>query len=374
MPPPSDSEFEALRQPFPFGQRVLRNRIVMAPMTRNASPGGIPGDAVARYYARRAAGGTGLLITEGTYIDHPAANGYRNVPAFYGPALDGWRRVVDQVHAEGALIVPQLWHVGGARRRGMEPVPEVPGMGPVSVFENGELVIQGMSQADIDLVVAAYAKAAVAAKEAGFDGVEIHAAHGYLIDQFLWAGSNPRTDGYGGSLANRTRFAAEVVAAMRQAVGADFPVIFRFSQWKVSDYAARIAADADELGRILNPLAAAGVDIFHASTRRFWEPAFDGSTETLAACTRRVTGKPVIAVGSVGLTRQFELRVRNRSNELAESSSDLAPLLAGLARGEFDLVAVGRAMLADAEWASKVLSGRAAEVTPLTDAALKELQ
>jgi 2,4-dienoyl-CoA reductase-like NADH-dependent reductase (Old Yellow Enzyme family) len=208
------------------------------------------------------------------------------------------------VHAEGALIMPQLWHVGAVRRRGMEPDPGVPGYGPTDEFESGERVVHAMTYGDIDAVAASYARGARSAHAFGFDGVEIHGAHGYLLDQFFWRVSNRRDDEYGGAIANRARFAAKVVAAMREAVPADFPIVFRFSQWKMTDYKARIANDPEELGEVLRPLAAAGVDLFHASTRRFWEPAFEGGVENLAACARRVTGKPVIAVGSVGLAQR----------------------------------------------------------------------
>jgi 2,4-dienoyl-CoA reductase-like NADH-dependent reductase (Old Yellow Enzyme family) len=334
-------------------------------MTRNCSPGGIPTAEVVAYYARRAAGGAGLVITEGTCIDHKAANGYRNVPAFHGAGLDGWERVARAVHAEGALIAAQLWHVGSVRRPGMEPDPSVPGMGPMEIVENGQTMVRAMSAQDITEVEQSYARAARAAQDIGFDGVEIHGAHGYLLDEFLWERSNQRQDDYGGSLANRVRFAAGVVAAMRAAVTPDFPIVFRFSQWKMSDYQARIAQDADQLAQILRPLAAAGVSIFHASTRRFWEPAFAGSDENLAACARRLTGKPVIAVGSVGLAQQHETRKLRTRDNVGSEVAGLERLLECLEQDDFDLVAVGRGMLADPRWAEKVRTGRVDELNAL---------
>jgi 2,4-dienoyl-CoA reductase-like NADH-dependent reductase (Old Yellow Enzyme family) len=362
----STSALAKLYTPFPFGRRMLRNRIVMAPMTRNSSPQGIPTEAVAAYYARRASGGAGLIVTEGTCIDHRAANGYADVPAFHGAGLAGWERVVRAVHAEGALIVPQLWHVGAVRRPGMEPDPAVPGMGPMDVFENGQRVVHAMTRSDMADVAASYARAARAALELGFDGVEIHGAHGYLLDQFFWDRSNPREDEYGGTIANRVRLAAEVVAAMRAAIPAEFPIVFRFSQWKMTDYKARIANNAEELGELLRPLAAAGVDMFHASTRRFWEPAFEGGAENLAACARRVTGKPVTAVGSVGLAQQHETRKLRTRDNVGSEVADLTRLSECLARNDFDLVAVGRGMLADAQWANKVRGGDVSALNALT--------
>lgn len=205
---------EALFQPFRLGALELPTRVVMAPMTRNFSPGGVPNAKVVEYYRRRAAAGVGLIVSEGTTVGHKAANGYPNVPRFYGEdALAGWKQVVDAVHAEGGRIVPQLWHVGSVRRLGVEPDASVPGYGPMEKAKDGKVLVHGMSKADIQDVIAAFAQAARDAQAIGMDGVEIHGAHGYLIDQFFWEGSNQRDDEYGGSLANRSRFAVELVEA-----------------------------------------------------------------------------------------------------------------------------------------------------------------
>ncbi|MBE9502791.1 MAG: NADH:flavin oxidoreductase [Proteobacteria bacterium] len=351
-----------LFEPVQIENLKMRSRIVMAPMTRNFSPNGIPGDDVADYYQRRAAAGVGLIITEGTTVDHKASNGYPNVPAFYGEhALDGWKKVVHKVHQEGGLIAPQLWHVGYIRKRGMEPDPDVPGYGPMEIKKGDEIETVGMTKDDIEEVTGAFASAAGSAREIGFDAVEIHGAHEYLIDQFFWEQSNQRTDEYGGSLENRLNFAIQIVKAARDAVGPDFPIIFRFSQWKQQDYKAKLANSPEELERFLMPLSNAGVDIFHASTRRFWEPEFEGSGLNLAGWARKITGKPAITVGSVGLdstfTSSFGGKIANPTN--------LDLLNERLKKGEFDLVAVGRALLADAEWALKVKEGRENEIKPV---------
>ncbi|AZE34017.1 FMN oxidoreductase [Pseudomonas chlororaphis subsp. aureofaciens] len=232
---------QALFKPFQLGALELSTRVVMAPMTRSFSPGGVPNSKVIEYYRRRAAAGVGLIITEGTTVGHKASNGYPNVPRFYGEAaLAGWKKVVDAVHAEGGKIVPQLWHVGNVRRLGTEPDASVPGYGPSEKLKDGQVVVHGMTQDDIREVIAAFAQAAKDAQSIGMDGVEIHGAHGYLIDQFFWEGSNQRTDEYGGDLAQRSRFAIELIQAVRAAVGPGFPIIFRFSQWKQQDYSARL--------------------------------------------------------------------------------------------------------------------------------------
>ncbi|MFC5699114.1 NADH:flavin oxidoreductase [Pseudomonas sp. GCM10022186] len=363
---------QALFEPFRLGALELPTRVVMAPMTRSFSPGGVPNAKVVEYYRRRAAAGVGLIITEGTTIGHKAANGYPHVPRFFGEdALAGWKEVVDAVHAEGGRIVPQLWHVGNVRRLGTEPDASVPGYGPMEKLKDGQVAVHGMTREDIQEVVAAYAQAARDAKAIGMDGVEIHGAHGYLIDQFFWEGSNQRSDEYGGSLANRSRFAIEVIQAIRAAVGPDFPVIFRFSQWKQQDYSARLVTTSEALGDFLKPLADAGVDIFHCSTRRFWEPEFDGSDLNLAGWTRQLTGKPTITVGSVGLDGEF-LQFMVKTDKVAQPAN-IEGLLERLNKQEFDLVAVGRALLVDPDWAVKVREGRMQDILPFSRDALGSL-
>jgi 2,4-dienoyl-CoA reductase-like NADH-dependent reductase (Old Yellow Enzyme family) len=363
---------QALFAPFRLGNLELPTRVVMAPMTRSFSPGGVPNAQVIEYYRRRAAAGVGLIVTEGTTVGHKAANGYPNVPRFYGEeALAGWKQVVDAVHAEGGKIVPQLWHVGNVRKLGTEPDASVPGYGPMEKVKDGQVVVHGMTQADIDEVIAAFAQAARDAKAIGMDGVEIHGAHGYLIDQFFWEGSNQRTDGYGGDLAARSRFAIELIQAVRAAVGPDFPIILRYSQWKQQDYTARLVQTPEQLEAFLKPLSDAGVDIFHCSTRRFWEPEFEGSDLNLAGWTRKLTGKPTITVGSVGLDGEF-LQFMVKTDKVAEPAS-LENLLERLNKQEFDLVAVGRALLVDPDWALKVREGREQDILPFSREALTTL-
>ncbi|MFJ1655903.1 NADH:flavin oxidoreductase [Streptomyces sp. NPDC088337] len=362
---------EILSRPVTLNGLTVPNRIVMAPMTRMFSPGGVPGEDVLSYYARRAAAGVGLIVTEGTYVGHDSAGQSDRVPRFHGEEqLAGWAKVAEAVHAAGGTIVPQLWHIGMVRKPGQQPFPEAPAVGP-SGLRLGESEVTGraMTRTDLDDVIGAFAEAAAAAERIGFDGVELHGAHGYLLDQFLWAGTNRRTDAYGGDAVARTKFAAEIVAAVRASVSPGFPVLFRYSQWKSGAYDARLAETPEELEAILSPLAAAGVDVFHASTRRHWMPEFEGSDLNLAGWTKKLTGKQAITVGSVGLDGDF---VKAFKGEGAEVGS-LDNLLDRLERDEFDLVAVGRALLQDPEWAAKVLGGRFDELKPYDAAALETL-
>jgi 2,4-dienoyl-CoA reductase-like NADH-dependent reductase (Old Yellow Enzyme family) len=356
---------EPLFRPFRLGSRELNNRIVMAPMTRSHSPGKVPGSDVATYYRRRAEGGTALIITEGTNPDHPASSGYPNVPGFYGDTgLTGWKRVVDEVHAAGAAIIPQLWHCGSIRAKGMEPDPTVPGFAPSAVRHPAQReavdVPHEMTQADIDETIASFVRSAVSARKLGFDGVELHGAHSYLIDQFFWDATNQRTDKYGGSFTNRLTFAVELVRAVRVAVGPEFPIGFRFSQWKQGDYDYKLAKTPGDLERFLMPLATAGINLFHASTRRFNDPEFAGSDLNLAGWTKKITGLPTIAVGSVGLDSDF---LQSYGGQKVHTVG-IDALIRRLERDEFDLVAVGRALLSDPAWARKLHEGREDEIVP----------
>ncbi|WP_370417496.1 NADH:flavin oxidoreductase [Streptomyces sp. QH1-20] len=361
---------DVLVRPVSLGSLTVRNRIAMAPMTREFSPGGVPGADVAEYYARRAAGGVGLIISEGTYVGHASAGTSDRVPRFHGEdALAGWAEVAEAVHRAGGAIVPQLWHVGMARAVGAPPVPEAPRVGPSGIPLDDSEPGRSMTRADLDEVISAFAAGAAAAEANGFDGIELHGAHGYLIDQFLWAHTNRRTDAYGGDAVSRTRFAAEIVAACRQVVSPDFPIIFRMSQWKMGDYRARLAESPQELEAVLDPLAEAGVDAFHCSTRRYWLPEFDGSDLNLAGWAKKLTGKATISVGSVGLDTEFLKAFQGQGSGVA----DIDGLLDRLERDEFDLVAVGRALLGDPEWATKILDGRTDELTPFSTEALARL-
>jgi 2,4-dienoyl-CoA reductase-like NADH-dependent reductase (Old Yellow Enzyme family) len=343
----------------------------MAPMTRSHSPGAIPGPDVAAYYRRRAENGVGLILTEGTAPDHPAAVNDINVPNFHGDeALAGWARVVSEVHAAGGRIMPQFWHVGMMRKPGDGPNPEVPPVGPSGLNLEGQKVVEPITEAEIQRVIEGYARSAGHAKRLGFDGLEIHAAHGYLIDQFFWDQTNRRTDKYGGSVANRARFGAEVVRACRQAAGPDFPILLRFSQWKIAHFDAKIARTPEELAELLEPLAEAGVDVFHCSQRRFWEPEFEGSPLNLAGWTKKLAGKPTITVGSVGLDADF---IATFSGEATAANAQLDRLIEMVETGEADLVAVGRALLSDPAWASKVRDGRIDELAAFNPEALKVL-
>ena len=337
----------------------LANRIVMAPMTRSFSPGGIPGADVRDYYARRAEADVGLIITEGTTVARPGASNDDRVPNFHEEAsLQGWGDVTRAVHKVGGKIAPQLWHVGMMRKPGTGPEPDAASDSPSGITHTGKQVMAAPSDEEVGEMIAAFAKAAGDARKLGFDAIEIHGAHGYLIDQFFWDVMNRRADKYGGGLTDRARFAADIISECRRQIGAEMPIILRFSQWKQQDFAARLADTPQKLEAFLSIFVEAGVDIFHCSQRRFWEAEFpetDGDDGlNLAGWTKKLTGKPTITVGSVGLASDFIAAFSGESSK----TRPLADVITRLDKGEFDLIAVGRALLQDPLWAQKVREGR----------------
>jgi 2,4-dienoyl-CoA reductase-like NADH-dependent reductase (Old Yellow Enzyme family) len=372
---------DPLFRPFALGSLTLKNRFVMSPMTRSFSPGGTPTADVAAYYRRRAEGDCGLIITEGVGIDHPSSIGSSSIDDVDIPLIEseaelaGWRHVVEQVHAVGGKIAPQLWHQGVMREDYSGYRRDVASARPSGLWgpadrKRSPLVTQDlvdrvavptapMSEEDIADVISAYARGARNAAQVGFDAIAIHGAHGYLIDTFLWDETNVRTDRWGGDRKQRSRFAVEVIRAIRREIPADMPVIFRFSQHKQQDFNARLANTPAELEEVLGPIADAGVDVFDASTRRFDLPAeLDGSDRTLAGWARTVTGKPSMSVGSVGLgSGLYDSFIEGKS----QAAANLECVAALMERGEFDLVAVGRMMLTHADFVRRLKEGQPLE-------------
>ena len=360
-----------LFQPFELKSLKLKNRIVMAPMTRSFSTGGVPTLQVADYYARRAQGEVGLIISEGAVVNRPSSSYDPDIPHFYGEkALHGWKEVIDKVHATGGVMAPQLWHVGVVAPGASGWLPPAPFEGPSGYVAAGKTGGVAMTENHIAETIRAFAQAAADAKALGFDAVEIHGAHGYLIDQFFWQPTNQRTNGYGGqTLVKRARFAAELIRAVRNLVGPDFPISLRVSQWKLQDHSAKLAATPQEMEAWLVPLADAGVDLFHCSQRRFWEPEFDGSDLNFAGWAKKLTGKSTITVGSIGLSGDFLAAFQGEHSIPCR----LDELMRRFDRGDFDLVAVGRPLLSDSGWAQKIREGRTSELVGFSKEALATL-
>ena len=345
--PPADAALHPhLWQPITLAGKELPNRLVVAPLSRVSTSGdGVPTQQMRDYYGTFADGGFGLVITEGIYPIGPGAQGYADQPALGNEAqLDGWRSVVEAVHDRGALIVAQLMHAGALsqvlqRTVGPSPhaprghmLPEYGGSGPFPIPTE-------LTQAQIDEIVAGFAASATLARAAGFDGVEVHAAHGYLLDQFLTDYTNDRTDAYGGSPGARSRLTGEVLGAVRTSTGGRLAIGLRLSQAKIND-SRHMWRDEGEATQILSTATAAGPDYVHlAAEGRPWTEsgrAADGTA--LGPLARAVSGVPVMVNGGL------------HDPALADEV---------LRTGQADLVSIGRGALADPHWPIKVRAGTA---------------
>ena len=357
-----------LFEPYKLKNLNLRNRVVMAPMTRNQSPGGIPTSEVVAYYSRRAKAEVGLIITEGIEVSHEASSAYPNVPRLdTKEAREGWKRVVNGIKENGGSVIAQLWHCGGFRKLGMQPNPEVPGHTASGLVKPGKKVAHEMTLEDIKQTINAYASDAKYCEEIGFDGVEIHGAHGYLIDNFFWEGTNIRDDSYGGSIEKRSQFVSEIIQAVRSNISQEFIVGLRFSQWKQHDFEAKLAHTTDDLKKVLLSPVESGLDYLHSSMRRFWESEFEGSEENLAYWTKKISNIPTIGVGSVGLESDFiDMTAPSKPASIDKAIDDIS-------KEKYDLLAVGRALLSDHEWVLKMKEGRLKDVIPYSKEALLKL-
>ncbi|WP_431933874.1 tRNA-dihydrouridine synthase [Nonomuraea jabiensis] len=343
----NDVQHPALR-PDRIGELHLANRLAVSPMTRvSAAADGTPTAEMADYYAAFARGGFSLVLTEGTYTDTRYSQGYANQP---GIVTDGheaaWRDITSRVHDAGAPMILQLMHAGalsqGNRYRDDTAAPSaVPPRGQKMPEYGGHgpwPTPRAMSQDDIAQVVHGFVTSAVRARRAGFDGVEVHGANGYLVDQFLTDYTNQRDDRYGGTVANRVRLAAEIVSAIRAEVGPRFCVGIRLSQGKVNDFTHRWAGGSRDAEIIFAALAEAGASYLHiASEGRDWvETATLDGQVTITGLARKVTGLPVLANGGM---------------------HDLARAAMVLQDGHADVLTLGRGALANPDFPRRLAQG-----------------
>ena len=352
-----------LFDPVAMGPMLVPNRLAVAPMTRvSATEQGCATAQMRHYYRAFAEGGFGLVITEGIYTDKAWSQGYLRQPGLSDSAqCEAWGSVVREVHASGARVVAQLMHAGALsqgnpHRAGTRGPSALRPKGEQMAFYRGAgpyALPQAMSGAEIVEAIRGFADAAVRAREAGFDGVEIHAANGYLLDQFLSEGINLREDRYGGALERRLLLAIEVVEAVRAAAGRDFTVGVRISQGKVNDFGYKWKGAQDDAARIFGTLRKLPLDYLHTTEFEAWQGAF-GSGPSLAALAKQYAGLPLIANGSL---------------------HDPGRAAAMLDSGEADLVSLGRGALTHADWPRRVRKGEPlaefdrAILSPLADLA-----
>lgn len=328
----------------------LGNRAVVAPMSRvSATREGIPTSRMARYYRSFAEGGFGLVLSEGTFTGDPASRAYANQPGLVTDSqVRGWHAVVEAVHGAGVPIIAQLMHAGALSQVLGETVApsEVAPLGAKMPSYGGSgpfPVPRAMGDSDLASAVAGFTRSAELAIRAGFDGVEIHGANGYLIDQFVTDYTNKRSDHYGGNTAERTRFACEVLRAVRGAIGPRAPLGIRLSQGKVNDADHRWPGRGEDARDIFTAVARAGTDFVHvASEGSDWaDGAAACGEESITRIAREVTGLPVIANGGLHEPEQAETVLRD---------------------GHADLVSLGRGALADPDWPRRLRAGH--ELTP----------
>jgi 2,4-dienoyl-CoA reductase-like NADH-dependent reductase (Old Yellow Enzyme family) len=361
---PRGVDISSLFSPFTLRRMTLANRFIMPGMQRGWCSGGEPLQGMADYYRRRVGGGISLVISEACAIDHPTSTGQPSAGYIDASTVEAWSRCVEAVHEAGGHMLIQLWHEGAMRKEAVGGKhPGSSSVSPSGLVYAGKKNGRSATADDLAELKAAYVRSALAAMEAGADGVEVHGAHGFLVDQFLWSETNRRDDGYGGDdIRDRLRFPCEVVAAIRQALGPEPAIGFRFSQWKETNYEARIAETPDELGVLLSALRAAGVDVFHVSTRYFWRPAWPGSDLGLAGWCKSLTDAAVVTVGSVGLDTDVMTTLVAKKEAKQAVEPTLRELVRRFDRGEFDLVAVGRSTISDPDWVRKVREGRYSEI------------
>lgn len=362
---PEDTSYDLtpLLQPLDIRRVRLRSRFVMPGMQRSWCVDGAPDHRLRDYYRRRALGGTSLVISESCAVDHPSATKDPTFAQISPATVEAWRGCVQAVHEAGGTMFLQLWHQGGVDYGGdAERDPHFVAVSPSGFSQPGEPFGRAATPSDLQGIKEAFARGAIDAQRVGADGVELHACHGFLLDQFLWPTTNRRADRYGGpTVADRATFPAEVAAAVRQAVGDDFVISIRISQWKESDYEAKIVQSPEELGQLVSILRSAGVDMFHVSTRRFWTPEWEGSDLGLAGWVKSFTDAPVIAVGSVGLDADV---MATLSGEEARPTGArrIGDLVRRFQRGDFDLVSVGRSQIGDPDWVAKMRDGRPGDI------------
>jgi 2,4-dienoyl-CoA reductase-like NADH-dependent reductase (Old Yellow Enzyme family) len=357
-------QLDSLFQPLTIRSTRLRNRFVMPGMQRGFMNDGSPTPKMVEYMRRCAAGGAGLIISESTSPDHPSAYWQPMMGRLEPGTLPAWAEIVNAVRGEGAAFFLQLWHPGAIRKVAPgHPLADYPALSPSGLIQTGRPNGRAMMLDELEELKLAYVRAARHARELGADGVEVHSAHGYLLDQFLWAQTNIREDEYGGhTLAERARYPAQIVKAIRAAVGEDFVISYRFSQFKEVDYGATVASGPEELRGMLQLLHAAGVDLFNVSSRRCFKhewPESEHPELTIAEWTRVLCDAPVMTCGSVGLDVEMFANLFDDQEPVELSvEKDLNLLAQRIDRGTLELVGVGRMHIANNDFVNKVREGR----------------
>ena len=324
----------------------FKNRIGVAPMTRmSAADDAVPRKDVLEFLVTRARNGAGMVYTEALVTDEAAAQGYPGQARLLHPhQVDAWKSITDRIRAHGAVSVCQIFHCGRMAYEGVNPVNRIIAPSPIPPKQDNPLtespypVPEEMTRADMDLVIQGFVATAKGAMAAGFDALELHAAHGYLLNQFLSAYSNQRTDEYGGSLENRFRFVKEVIEAVRPVIPKDRLLIIRISDWGIADMDVSLFRNREEWQDLIRLFAAQPIDAISVSTYDFSADAY-GSGKTMAELTREVTDLPLMICGRIYDAKSAEAALEHA-----------------------DFVLSGKSMLLNPDWVEDVRANK--ELTP----------
>ncbi len=291
---------------FTLKNYTLKNRIGVAPMTRmSGGADAIPRKDVFDFLNRRAQNGAAIVYTEAIVTDYESAQGYPGQARLTTQKqIDAWSEVAQEIKKNGGISVMQMFHCGRMAFEGVNPANRVIAPSPVAPAQDNPLtgepypIPEEMSQFDIDHIIRGFVETARGAIAAGFDGIEIHGAHGYLISQFLSSYSNKRTDAYGGSVENRFRFAREIIREVKAVVPDDKLLIFRLSNWGIADMDVSLFKDSSEWETVVRLLSAEPLDALSVSTYDFQQPAFETS-KTMSELSRETTALPLFICGKI---------------------------------------------------------------------------
>jgi 2,4-dienoyl-CoA reductase-like NADH-dependent reductase (Old Yellow Enzyme family) len=321
-----------LFSPFTIRNKTLKNRIGVAPMTRMSAAGdSIPREDVLTFLKTRAKNGAGLVYTEAIVTDYESAQGYPGQARILNQnQVDAWKQVTYEIRAHGAVSICQVFHCGRMAYEGINPANRVIAPSPVAPMQENPMtgmpypVPEPMSRFDMDHVINGFVETAKGVVAAGFDGFELHCAHGYLLSQFLSAYSNRRTDAYGGSMENRYRFVREVIHAVKAVLPDDCLLLVRISNWGIADMEVSLFSDAAEWQQMVTLLSKDPVDAISVSTYDFSQNAFD-TGRTMARLTRDVTDLPLLICGKIHDRKSAEQALADADFVLSGKSMLLNP-------------------------------------------------
>ncbi|MFO7911813.1 MAG: NADH-dependent flavin oxidoreductase [Desulfotignum sp.] len=330
-----------LFSPFTIKQITCKNRIGVAPMTRmSASGDSIPREDVLQFLITRAEKGAGLVYTEAIVTDYESSQGYPGQARILNQnQVDAWKNVTEKIRSHGAVSVCQVFHCGRMAYEGINPANRVIAPSPVAPMQENPMtgapypVPEQMSRFDMDHVINGFVETAKGVMAAGFDGLELHCAHGYLLNQFLSTYANRRTDAYGGSMENRYRFVHEVIQAVRPHIPDDRLLLVRVSNWGIADMDVSLFSGAAEWQQMIQMFSQEPIDAISVSTYDFSQPAF-GTDKTMAGITRDVTDLPLLICGKIYDKKTAEQALQDADLLLSGKSMLLNPdLVSDMAAG-----------------------------------------